>query len=132
MKTVDVTVSVKVAGKAEPIKRTVQAAILGENMADFTELAKNYGSDETKDEKGVVISPSEKTNPMLFIANSLRRDIEYGRGLRNGVRAQILEEVEGPAKTIEKSVKMLVASGATEEQARQIVINLRKAKGLPV
>jgi hypothetical protein len=132
MKTVDVQVSVKVAGKTEPIKRTVQAAILGESMADFTALAKEYGSDAVKDEKGSILVPSEKDNLIQFLASSVRRDIEYGRGFRNGIRNQILEEVEGPSKTIDKTVKLLMASGFTEELARTTVLNQRKAKGLPV
>ena len=134
MKTIDVHVSVKVAGKTEPAKRTVKLAILGENMADFTALASKYGSDEVKDEKGVVLEPSEKTNPILFIAACIRRDIEYGRGVRNGIRNQILEEVEGPSKTIDKTAKQLVAGGlfADETAARDFVVKQRAAKGLPV
>lgn len=134
MRTVDVTVSATVAGKTEPVKKTVKLAILGENMADFTMLAQKYGSDEVKDDKGVVIEPSEKTNPILFIAHGLRRDIEYGRGIRNAIRAQLVLEAEGPNKTIDKTAKQLVASGlfTDETSAREFVVTQRKAKGLPV
>lgn len=59
----------------------------------------------------------------------------YGFDLdaRATVRAKLMGELEGPEKAIAKAVKSLVdGAGYSEQDAREIVINGRKAKGLAV
>lgn len=52
---------------------------------------------------------------------------------RGPFRAALLAENEGPSKQIERGVKALMAAaGLSEDEARVMVVETRKAKGLPV
>lgn len=131
MKQVEVKVSAKVGEKKG--EKNVSLNIFGENMADFTALATQYGSDATVVD-GKEITPSEKKNPMLFLGNAVQNYLEYAKGIRNKIRNEILESIEGPTKTIAKTAKSLVDGGlfADLESATKFVVEQRKAKGLPV
>jgi hypothetical protein len=56
----------------------------------------------------------------------------YDLGVRSNERNKLLASLEGPEKAIERGVKGLVAAGIPEAKAREIVIEQRKAQGLPV
>lgn len=57
----------------------------------------------------------------------------YDLGVRSRERQALLAANEGPEKAIEKGVKGLVAAlGISEQDARKIVVDQRKALGLPV
>lgn len=56
----------------------------------------------------------------------------FDLGVRSNERNKLLSSLEGPEKAIERGVKGLVAAGIPEAIARNIVVEQRKAQGLPV
>lgn len=61
-------------------------------------------------------------------------DYAFDLAQRNLFRGDLLSEIEGPAKAIDKAANALVAAGLHENfaDAKAAVIEGRKAKGLPV
>lgn len=111
-------VKVEQKGKDEPAKRgyvrltatTIEGALAlcGDRMTKVTE----------GDDKG---------NGVLDYFN-----YGFDLGVRSNERNALLATLEGPEKAIERGVKGLVAAGIPEAKAREIVIEQRKAQGLPV
>ncbi len=136
--TVEVTITVTqdVKGKKEKFSLTENHPIRGTDVEDFATLARDYGSDERKDEKGNVIERSEKLDVMLFMTNAAQSYLEYGKGIRNGMRNRLLDTLpEDPirtAKTIKRQIAANLSLFADEAEARAFVLKQRAAKGLPV
>ncbi len=133
---VTVTVSYEKDGKKLQKSETERHPIRGTDLEDFKVLAATWGAEERKDSKtGEVISPSEKTNVMLWLTNVAQNGIEYG-GLRQTIRNKILDTLpEDPVrtqKTILSQIKAMRSLFDSEEEAKAFVLKQRVAKGLPV
>lgn len=92
MKTKDVKVSVKVGGKS--YEKTANLSIVPESIEDVQKLAATYGTED------------HKKNPLSFLFDAATNFVEYARGVRTGMRNQILQEIEGPDKAIAKTAKL--------------------------
>lgn len=77
--------------------------------------------------KGATFLSESKSDVLLGHFN-----YAYDLGARNRERQALLATLEGPEKAIERGVKGMVAAGIPESVARGIIIEQRKAQGLPV
>lgn len=122
-KWIEATVSVEVPGKTEKVKRPFQkfVALTPEGALGFCDGNMAPVLDEDGEEKRGVPSVLGYFN---YAADLVQRQ---------PIRTQVLAENEGPGKTIEKAAKAYaVAMGIDEAEAKQFIIDSRKAKGLPV
>lgn len=73
---------------------------------------------------------NEKVKPGDYLIKAFN----YGHDLlvRASERSKASKAAQGPEKEIEKTVKMMVASGFSEEAARKMVIEQRKLTDKPV
>lgn len=111
-------VQVEVKGKDEPAKR---------EYVRLTAASIEGALALTGGRMNKVAEGDEKGNGVLDYFN-----YGYDLGIRSNERNKLLASLEGPEKAIERGVKGLIAAGIPEATARTIVIEQRKAQGLPV